>query len=355
MCRNMLTSINETTRHAILLAGAVYAALENATSIAAVTAIIAIVGRVDLAAVNLFIAIAIGIAGLTDAIADTPRGATQALHMIVRTDPATRAAVERVGIETHLAAVGPFIAIAIGKARLTDTTADTPGATQGLHMVVGADRAAAAAIGWVVVDAHLAPVHHSPIAVHIPVVAGHAACIIGTGRNRIRPRWAGDAASAAIVRIIGGGNAGVATETVAGRTRGLADTARTDSARAIRPSPAELPHRTLAGAGAAAIHIRFGAVLHEVGASRGPANPAETNPAGAVVSGKAGFAIRTLGGAGAATIDVRFGPVLNTVKATRGSANPARTNPADAVAVPEAGAAIRTSWAHGVAAAAIDI
>ena len=66
----MLTSINETTRHAILLAGAVYAALENATSIAAVTAIIAIVGRVHFAAVKRLIAIAIGIATLTEAIAD---------------------------------------------------------------------------------------------------------------------------------------------------------------------------------------------------------------------------------------------------------------------------------------------
>jgi hypothetical protein len=124
-----LLQLPKTTRRAILLAGAVDAALEDVTRIAAGAAIVAIVGRVDLAAVSLFIAIAIGIAGLTEAIADTRR-ATQALDMIIRADPATRAAVEWVGADVHFATVGLFVAIAIDKASLTEAIAGTRGATQ---------------------------------------------------------------------------------------------------------------------------------------------------------------------------------------------------------------------------------
>jgi len=272
--------------------------------------------------------------------------------MIVRTDPATRAAVERVGIETHLAAIGPSIAIAIGKARLTETIADTRGASQGLHMVVGAERAAAAAVGWVVVEVHLAPVPRIVIAVRIPGVAGHAACIIGTGRNRILPRWASDAAATTIVGVIGGGNAGVATESIAGWAGGLADSARTNPALTIRTSPAESPDRTLR-ASATAIDVCFVAVLHAVGASRCSANPAETNPADAVVCDDAGSAIRTPGAGPSATIDVCFTPILHGVSATRGPANPAGAKPADAVIVDEAGTAIHTLGTS--AAAAIDV
>ena len=51
--------------------------------------------------------------------------------MIVRTDLATAAAVERVVANAHLASVSLFITIAIGIAGLTEAIAVTRGTTQG--------------------------------------------------------------------------------------------------------------------------------------------------------------------------------------------------------------------------------
>src|SRR5205807_530220 len=112
--------------------------------LAADAAVVDVGVDVDLAAVGLLIGVAVGEAGVAGAAAHAG-GAGRGGDVVGRALPAAAAAVVGIGGGEGLAAVGELVVVAVGVAQVADAVAQTRGARRG-GVAVGADLGAAAAV-----------------------------------------------------------------------------------------------------------------------------------------------------------------------------------------------------------------